>query len=69
MRILASKRGCKSGIADHCKNAVTGAARAAAGPQRRPMSGRRVSASGVAVYLKSAKACTISACVFITNGP
>ena len=27
MRILASKRGCKSGIADHCKNAVTGAAR------------------------------------------
>ena len=29
MRILASKRGCKSGIADHCKNAVTGAARVA----------------------------------------
>ena len=42
MRILASKRGCKSGIADHCKNVVTGAARAGfAGPQRRPMSGRR----------------------------
>ena len=46
MRILASKRGCKSGIADHCKNAVTGAARSGfAGPQRRPMRGR-VSASG-----------------------
>ena len=29
MRILASKRGCKSGIADHCKNVVTGAARTA----------------------------------------
>ena len=67
MRILASKRGCKSGIADHCKNAVTGAARSrlcrpAAAPQ-----GARERLG--AVYLKSAKARTISACVFITNGP
>ena len=69
MRILASKRGCKSGIADHCKNAVTGAARSRfAGPQRAHEWEAR-ERLGVAVYLKSAKACTISACVFITNGP
>ena len=69
MRILASKRGCKSGIADHCKNAVTGAARRLCRSAAAPHEWEARERLGVAVYLKSAKACTISACVFITNGP